>query len=387
VASLRKHPKSKFWYACITLADGRQTQRSTREIDRKRAFRIAEKYEEASKRRLSEAQTRKVIRDLYELHNHEALDSSTAADFLMSWLERKRVETQPTTFAKYQGVINQFLTFLGDHKTKDLNFISRRQISDFQQSIATRLSPVTANLALKILRVAFKQAYRDGLIQNSPADQIKVIANKTGERERRGPFTIDQLRAIYRHADEEWKGMILFGLYSGQRLKDIATLTSGNIDLEADELRLITHKTHRQQIIPLATPLRDFILEKLLNNDNPNSPLFPRAYAVVEKSGTVQSLSNAFYEILVSGGLAPTRSKANTGRGRSVKRRTNPLSFHSLRHTATSLMKNAGISPAIVQDIIGHDSPEISRHYTTIEASAKRKAIDLIPDVLKISSK
>src|SRR5207249_2806680 len=117
-----------------------------------------------------------------------------------------------------------------------------------------------------------------------------------------------------------------------------------------------------------------------------NAPLFPQAYAAVQKTGAVQMLSNAFYEILVSSGLAEPRSKESTGRGRSVKRRTNPLSFHSLRHTATSLMKNAGVSPAIVQDIIGHDSPEISRHYTTIEASAKRKAIDLMPDVLKIST-
>jgi integrase len=59
----------------------------------------------------------------------------------------------------------------------------------------------------------------------------------------------------------------------------------------------------------------------------------------------------------------------------------NELSFHALRHTATSLMKNAGISPAIVQDIIGHESPAISAHYTRIEESTKRGAVDSMPDV------
>ena len=44
-------------------------------------------------------------------------------------------------------------------------------------------------------------------------------------------------------------------------------------------------------------------------------------------------------------------------------------------------MKNAGVSPAIVQDIIGHDSPAISAHYTHIEESAKRKALNAMPDV------
>jgi integrase len=272
------------------------------------------------------------------------------------------------------------LTFLGDSKSKDLNFITRRQIAEFQQSIAKRLSAATANLALKILRVAFKEAYREGLIQTSPADQIKVIAS-IGETRQRRPFTLNELRPVYRSATVEWKGMILFGLYSGQRLKDIATLTSGNIDLESDELRLTTHKTSRRQIIPLAKPLREFIVEHLLNSDEPNAPLFPRAYKFVQKTGAVQTLSNTFYEMLVASGLAPIRSRANTGRGRSVRRQTNPLSFHSLRHTATSVMKNAGVNSAVVQDIIGHDSPEMSRHYTTIEESAKRKALNLIPDI------
>jgi hypothetical protein len=44
-------------------------------------------------------------------------------------------------------------------------------------------------------------------------------------------------------------------------------------------------------------------------------------------------------------------------------------------------MKDAGISPAIVQDIIGHDSPAVSAHYTHIGEAAKRQAIDAMPDV------
>ena len=66
---------------------------------------------------------------------------------------------------------------------------------------------------------------------------------------------------------------------------------------------------------------------------------------------------------------------------RSAKRSTGELSFHCLRHTATSLLKNAGISPAIVQDIIGHDSAAVSAHYTHIEADAKRNALNAMPNV------
>jgi hypothetical protein len=46
-------------------------------------------------------------------------------------------------------------------------------------------------------------------------------------------------------------------------------------------------------------------------------------------------------------------------------------------------MKNAGISPAIVQDLIGHDSPAISAQYTHIDEATKRKALNAMPDVLR----
>jgi integrase len=65
----------------------------------------------------------------------------------------------------------------------------------------------------------------------------------------------------------------------------------------------------------------------------------------------------------------------------AARRAKYELSFHSLRHTANSMMKNAGISPAIVQDIIGHDSAEISAHYTHVEHSAKKLALASLPDI------
>jgi len=53
--------------------------------------------------------------------------------------------------------------------------------------------------------------------------------------------------------------MILFGLYSGQRLGDIATLRWNNIDLAHGKLRFSTRKTGKTMILPLAEPLRKYI--------------------------------------------------------------------------------------------------------------------------------
>jgi integrase len=177
-----------------------------------------------------------------------------------------------------------------------------------------------------------------------------------------------------------WRGMILFGLYTGQRLGDIAKLTWQNIDLANDdpEVRFVSRKTKKPQSIPLGKPLIKF-LEGSDAGDDPKQPLFPKSFVAAAKK--VGTLSNQFHDILSEVGLVEQRTHAGTGKGRSNRRQLHELSFHSLRHTTTSLMKNAGVSPAIVQDIIGHESAEISAHYTHIEDASKRRAIDSLPDV------
>ena len=54
--------------------------------------------------------------------------------------------------------------------------------------------------------------------------------------------------------------MIKFGLYTGQRLADLTTLTWSQIDLERDEIRLTTRKTCKRLLIPIAAPLREHLL-------------------------------------------------------------------------------------------------------------------------------
>ena len=172
--------------------------------------------------------------------------------------------------------------------------------------------------------------------------------------------------------------MILFGLYTGQRLGDLARLTWRSLDIPNRELTLRTEKTDRNMVVPLAKPLIEFIQGMRVAVDSPDAPLFPASFETLA-SGRIGTLSNRFYAILVEAGLAEERSRDGGGQGRSGARSTQPLSFHSLRHTATSMLKNAGVSESVVMDIIGHESAAVSRQYTHIDLDAKRKAMDRMP--------
>jgi integrase len=176
--------------------------------------------------------------------------------------------------------------------------------------------------------------------------------------------------------------MILFGFYTGARLGDVARLTWHNLDLASQELSYVSGKTGRQVQTPLAGALLRHI-QNLPAGDDPKQPLHPRAFEIVTKHGQAQRLSSQFADILADAGLIAERSHQvedeKKRKGRDTKRNVSEISFHSLRHTAVSLLKTAGVSDAVAQDLVGHDSAEISRHYTHIEAPAKRAAVDKLP--------
>jgi integrase len=381
MASIRKRGGTKFWFACVTLPNGRRVQRSTKEADRKKAQKIAEQWEAATRGRVTARQTQKVIADLYRDITGERLVFPTVREYFNSWVARKKPETSSSTHVFYRAKAQRFLDWLGNRADQQIALITRDDILGFRAAELERVAPRSVNHAIKFLRMVFKTAKEDGNYHDeNPASGVKVA--KLHERSHRRGFTIPEIQRVVGVATEEWRSLIYFGLYTGQRLGDLARLTWQNVDLERDEIRFFSRKTGRTMIIPIAPPLRQQI-ERIPAGDDPHQPLHPRAFASVQKSGGVKTLSRQFYELLADAGLAKPKAhrKSANGSGRDGRRELSQISFHSLRHTATSLMKNAGINASVVMDIIGHESEAVSAHYTHIDEETKRKAIALLPDI------
>jgi integrase len=69
------------------------------------------------------------------------------------------------------------------------------------------------------------------------------------------------------------------------------------------------------------------------------------------------------------------------GKGRNQARQPSELSFHSLRHSAVTMLKRVGVSDFVARDIVGHESAAISRHYTHLTPDDLRSAMQRLPDV------
>ncbi len=375
MASLRKFHHSKFWYACFTLPDGRRVQRSTKEIKRKDAQAKADEWNKLSNERAKARQAHKVIADIYRAAHQTELPDSTPQTFIEAWLKRRKPEIAPATFTAYKGTCDKFLAWLGAFAKCPLAELETKHFTGYRDHVVETRSVTTANHAVKILRVVFEDARREGHMAENPAKDAGTL--KRTQRSSRRPFTLEELKKVLAAADLEMRSLILFGIYTGQRLSDLTSLRWQSLDFAANEISLTTAKTGRVVRVPMAAPLLKHILT-LSAIDDPNAPVHPRAARSSQAAN-----SNRFGDLLSSVGLvSPRRHDVSKGTGRSARRVASELSFHSLRHTATSLLKNAGVSPAIVQDIIGHDSAEISAHYTHVDSEAKRQALLTLPDIV-----
>ena len=379
MASIRKRHRSPYFYACFTHPDGRRVQRSTKETTRKKAQQKADEWEQLSKSRARARQSQRVIADIYKAAHAETLPDETVRAFINGWLSRKKNEVSEATIYAYTNTARLFLEFLAEEADLPLAELEPKHFISFRNQEAERLAATTVNHYIKHLGIIFEDARRDGFLAENPAKDCPRLKknSSTGTGSRR-PLTVDELKKILALADDEMRSLILFGLYTGQRLGDITNLRWSNIDTEAGEVQIATRKTGRVVRIPIAEPLQEHIAT-LSPSDDPEAYLHPRA-----ATSAGQTNSNRFTDLLAIAGLVPKRTHKKKTReegDETRKRKPSQLSFHSLRHTATSLMKNAGASPAIVQDIIGHESKAVSASYTHIESDAKRAALSKLPQL------
>jgi integrase len=318
------------------------------------------------------------VADIILHATREELKRVTIRAWCDRWLEAKALETSEGTHLRYKLPVQRFVEFLGKKADRDISVLSADDVLGFRNSEAKTRKASTANLSLKILRICFGEAVRQDLLQANPAARVKSLKS-AGDSKRRG-FTIAEIKRILKAcgSDIEWRGLVLFGLYLGQRLGDLARLTWRAVDMEEREIAFTAQKTGRRVILPVLPPLIDY-LASLSVPDNPDAYIFPCS-ASVKRIG---SLSNQFRKILVEARLLEPRDYSVTTKGRTSKREASEISFHSLRHSATSLLKASGVSDVIAREIVGHESEAVSRGYTHLSTEDLRNAMKRLEDVTR----
>jgi len=385
MASLHKLPGKLNWICFYTDRNGKRRCKSTLTRNRREAERLCAKIQSiedtARTGNLTEEKARRVIERVVSEIMAESgapIERKSVREHFTSWLKAFESEQSEGTFTRYQGIVTQFLDFLNGKAGSNLAALKAEDVERYRNHLQDRVAPGTVNTHLKVLRVGLEKAVRQGIFDRNPARLVDNLSTE-GKHERRA-FKVAELKKLLAVCGDDWKTAVVFGVYTGLRLGDIQSLTWANIDLQQKELTIRTQKTGRLQNLPLAKPLLRHV-ESLPAGDDPKAPLCPSF-----QGKAVSWLSNQFFEVMASAGLVQSRGdhqKKDDKAGRSARRQLSDISFHALRHTATSLLKNAGVSDVVARDIVGHESAAVSANYTHIDDDTKRAALDKLPDVTK----
>jgi len=338
MASIWKHPNSRYWTACFRDASGRPRRVTTKTTDRRMALRMANEFEKASRNKRTLSQLEKVLRTFHEELGGEGSEKRSLRAFCAEWLEEKEPSVSDAIRKFYRKTVEKLLVYFGQRADHPITEVATADLVRFRNTLAEQIGASTVNHDLMAVRMIFRTARERHRISEDPAEFLKPIREfDDPSQTKRRPFTITELQRLLSVADDEWNSMIRIGLYTGARLSDIALLRWSNVDLERGELRFTARKTGKSVLLPIVGPLQTHI-ESLPTSDDPHGFLHPRAAETFNRRSMSVDLSSQFGSLLDQAALRPLKTP-----GSSNRRRASALSFHSLRHTAVSLLKDAGI--------------------------------------------
>ena len=278
--------------------------------------------------------------------------------------------------AKWQA----FTDFMAEtfRETTELRNVTREHVAAFLAGIEKRASADTYNQYVYALRQVWRvlaEIPRTKVPRESPLDNIahrrvKVIPRRA--------LTADEMVRVCADVTGEMRVLLAIGVYTGLRLGDAATLEWGSVDTLRGRIDLIPGKTARHGTA-VTIPIHPALLAVLTE-----TPPDKRAGCVLPETAALYRTGNRGRCLLVRrirdtfrrNGITTECDAPDNGRKRTL------VGFHSLRHSAVSLMANAGAPLAVVQRIVGHTTSDMTSHYFHATDAALIAAVDAMPDVL-----
>lgn len=234
-------------------------------------------------------------------------------------------------------------------------------------SAVEKLSASTMNNFLKTTKRVFSLLGQDaGLVEN-PFKSIKLLAVRGNSPSAktcatRAAFSVPQLTTIgeqARHTD--WLYFLfMVGMCTGLRKGDICTLRREEVDFISRSITKKTSKTGQTVVIPMSVP---GLYEYLAGVPGQSQYFMPALAKTYRRTGGEQKLSREITSFLER---PKKKGGCNIRTTRRLPGRTTPakiLDIHSLRHTFIYLAGMNGIPLVVVQNVVGHMDPEMTKMY------------------------
>ena len=321
-------------------------------------------------------QGRKAELAQWEDEQHPALAIRQAwTEFLAS---PNRPDSGKSTLRQYEFQWQAFADYMAEkHAGKPaLRDVTKELAEEYASTLNHgRFSPSTYNKHLNLLALVFRVVKHKAKLAGNPWEEIQRKRLVTNSRRE---LTIDELRKTCLVATGELRTLLAIGLYSGLRLGDCATLRWGEVDLPRQMIRRIPNKTARRNPKPVIVPIHPVLGDMLAA-----TPLDERKdYVLPGIAGQYLHRTDSVTDLVQNHFKACGITLHKPGTGKDGKRAVIEVGFHSLRHTFVSLCRESNAPLAVVESIVGHSSPAMTRHYTHVGELAAGVAVRALPSVV-----
>lgn len=287
---------------------------------------------------------------------------------------RERPDTGAATLDMYESQYNRLVRWAADNApdAKEMRNFTRATADAFANYLAGELSPNSFNKYMTLFRRMWDVLADEGRITENPWAKIRHMALATHTRRE---LTIEELMRVCGSVTGEMRLLFAVGIYTGLRLGDCAMLEWGAIDLARNRIMTIPRKTARHAkgkpvLIPLHPTLAAMLAE--IPPKERKGYLVPELAAMYEHDSA--NLSFHIQAIFRNAGIR-TQTTADGERAKV------DVGFHSLRHSFVSMSANAGAPLAVVQAIVGHSNPAMTRHYYHESEAALQSAVAALPSI------
>lgn len=289
---------------------------------------------EAAARRQLEAVQRRLARGLPAEE-----DRVTVAEYAQDWLAQLQVKA--STAAMYRSIVTHQLGNVGDMR------LTRVGVPDIRALLKEReregYSGRTRRAILDVLRMMFRMAKADQLVDSNPAEDVTPPRIDAKEPVH---FTAEQARRFLdAAAGDSLRPLYAVALATGLRRGELLALTWRDVDLGA---RTVTVRSGKTRAAARLVPLAGFAVLALAEAQRRPGPVFPYSPAYVTRH------------------VAVICARAGVPR----------LTFHQLRHTAASLMLEQGVDSLTIRGILGHTRVSTTAGYARPDDALRRDAVE-----------
>lgn len=311
--------------------------------------------------------TIKIINKLDILYG-DIFDQSVARQAIEEVLYDYNIEDKPTSLAVIDNMSDMILMYLATRKTEGLadstlkgygrtigrfaNFIKKNvedvTAMDVRIYIANRSKQGLKNTTLAndtdVLRGFFSFLEDEEYIDKSPMRKVKTVKV---EKRLREALTKEQFETLRLGAKTlRQKALLEFFYATGCRLDEVVNVNKSDIDWQKLSLNVIG-KGNKERTVFLNATVQVHLKKYLMSRLDDSDALFVTIRKPIGRLGK-RAIQKEINMISEQSGI-----KIN-------------IFPHILRHTFATHMINSGMSLTVLQEIMGHDSPDTTMVYSRI---------------------